>query len=133
MKKLLALVFASAAIFAPAAAQTPVQGAVQVLSFGTAAHGQVLKSTPGYLLRLSVNIGATAGYVLLYDATAVPSDGSVTPRWCETVTGNGTLGTAVLDFKTPLRFPSNGIAAAFSTTGCGTQTGSNATFYAQVQ
>lgn len=131
MKRLFCLL--AAGLLTSAHAQSPIQAKVQVLSFGTAAKSQVLKSTPGYLVRLSVNIGATAGYVLLYDATSAPADGTVAPRWCETVAGNGTLGTAVLDFKTPLAFPSNGIAAVFSTTGCTTQTGSNATFYAQVQ
>jgi hypothetical protein len=114
-------------------AQTPVLGAVQVVQSAAAEKSHLLKSTPGYLLSLRVNITTVNGWVLLYDLTAAPVDGTVAPRWCETIAGNATLGTAVLNFPTPLRFPSNGIVAVFSSTGCLTQTGSNALFYAQVQ
>lgn len=113
-------------------AQTAPIGAVRTVTSAAAEKSHVLKSTPGYLLSISVAIGATNGWLLLYDATAAPSDGAVTPLWCTTVVGNATLGSLNLIFETPLRFPSNGIVAVFSSTGCFTQTGSNAAFSAQV-
>lgn len=116
-----------------AQAQTPVIGNVQVVVSGAAENNHVLKATPGYLVHLAVDITTVNGWVMLFDATVAPVDGAVTPRWCETVTGNGTLGSQRFTFPTPLRFPSAGIVVVYSSTGCFTKTGSNAAFFAQVQ
>jgi hypothetical protein len=117
----------------PSHAQTPVIGNVQVVVSGAAETNHVLKATPGYLVTLAVDITTVNGWVMLFDATVAPADGAVTPRWCETITGNGTLGSVKINFPTPLRFPASGIVAVYSSTGCFTKTGSNAAFFAQVQ
>ncbi len=88
-----------------------------------AASNLVLKGSAGNLYNLTVTIGATSGYLLLFDATALPSNGAVTPVYCLPVTSNGTNGGAALDFSTPKRF-GTGITAGFSTTGCFTLTAS---------
>lgn len=122
-----------AMLWGVANAQTPVVGPVLRVASTGAEKNHVLKSSPGYLITLTVNITTVNGWVMLFDATSAPSDGSVTPLWCTAFNGNGTLGSQTLNFPTPLRFPSAGIVAVFSSTGCFSQTGSNAAFFAQVQ
>lgn len=117
----------------PVDAQTPIIGNVLTVQSGAAETNHVLKATPGYLVSLTTDIVTVNGWVMLFDATAAPADGAVTPRWCAAFNGNGTLGSQTLSFPTPLRFPANGIVAVFSSTGCFTKTGSNAAFFAQVQ
>lgn len=93
-------------------------------SSGTAAaSNQVLKASAGNLYDLTVTIGATSGYVMLFDATSLPSNGAVTPVWCYAVTSNGTNGGIAAAWPSPKRF-GTGITAGFSTTGCFTLTAS---------
>lgn len=88
-----------------------------------AASNLVLKASAGNLYGLTITIGATSGYAMLFDATSLPSNGAVTPVWCYPVTSNGTNGGAAIEFATPKRF-GTGITAGFSTTGCFTLTAS---------
>lgn len=103
--------------FAPSA--TPVNSAATESS-------HILKTGAGTLFGLSVTSSA-AGYILIYNATSVPSNGAVTPVACYYLSsGPGTLGIAFAPF--PLTM-STGITAAFSTTGCFTQTLSTTAFF----
>lgn len=83
----------------------------------------VLKASAGNLYDLTVTIGATSGYAMLFDATALPSNGAVTPVWCAPVASNGTNGSISAVWPAPKRF-GTGITAGFSTTGCFTLTAS---------
>jgi hypothetical protein len=88
-----------------------------------AASNLVLKGSAGNLYDLTVTIGATSGYLMLFDATALPSNGAVTPAYCLRVNSDGTAGGASLSWPAPMRF-GTGITAGFSTTGCFTLTAS---------
>lgn len=107
--------------------------AVTSASSTSAGSNLVVKSGAGNLYHLTVSIGATSGYLMLFDATALPSNGAVTPSYCLPVTSNGTNGGAAIEFATPKRF-GTGITAGFSTTGCFTLTASTtASFFAGYQ
>lgn len=97
--------------------------ATTAASSTAAANNLVLKASAGNLYDLTVTIGATSGYLMLFDATSLPSDGAVTPVHCYPVTSNGTNGGVSLSWPTPKRF-ATGITAGFSTTGCFTLTAS---------
>ena len=91
---------------------------------GEASH--VFLNKPGTLYGFSVTSGASAGYVLIYNLTAAPVDGAVTPVACYALPASQTIGVAF----TPL--PLNmtvGITAVFSTTGCFSQTSSATAFF----
>lgn len=88
-----------------------------------AASNLVLKGSAGNLFNLTVTIGATSGYAMLFDATSLPSNGAVTPVWCYPIASNGTNGGVAIEFATPKPF-GTGITAGFSTTGCFTLTAS---------
>lgn len=88
-----------------------------------AASNLVLKASAGNLYSLTTTIGATTGYLMLFDATALPSNGAVTPVLCYPIISNGTQGGVSFSFFPPKRF-GTGITAGFSTTGCFTLTAS---------
>lgn len=89
-----------------------------------AENGKVLKASAGAIVHLAVAIGATSGYLALIDATAVPSNGAITPKWCQPVPSNGTLGGGSWSWgQTPLYF-TTGITALFGTASCVSFTGS---------
>lgn len=99
-------------------------GAATTRASSTAAESnRVLKASAGNLYDLKVTIGATTGWVMLFDATALPSNGAVTPVWCEYVLSTGTAGGIAVAFPTPMPF-ATGITAGFSSTGCYTLTAS---------
>ncbi len=97
--------------------------ATTAASSSAAASNLVLKGSAGNLYDLTLTVGATSGYLMLFDATALPSNGAVTPVFCAVVTSNGTNGGISLAWPTPKRF-GTGITAGFSTTGCFTLTAS---------
>lgn len=119
-----------------------VAGALALLCLSSAAQAQTLSKTSaspavsgGYVVRtgttnlagLNVVTGGTAGYVMLFDATAVPADGAVAPKRCMPIAANTGID---LNFRgSPLRFD-NGLVAVFSTTGCFTKTISATAFIA---
>ena len=82
------------------------------------------------LYGLAVTTSGAAGWVEVYNVTAAPSDGAVTPILCYAVPASST-------FNLPLQYPvpfSTGITAMFSSAGCVTQTKvSEAFFQAQVR
>ena len=119
-------------IIAPTALATA--GIAPVVS--TAAESNhVLKGSAGNLYTLTATIGATSGYLMIFDATSLPANGAVTPKYCLPIASNGTFGGTTLSWNSgpPLVF-ATGITAGFSTTGCFTLTASTtANFFGQVQ
>jgi hypothetical protein len=86
---------------------------------------RVLKSSGGSLISFLATSGAAAGYVLFFDATAAPANGTVTPKLCYILPANTTLSG---NFQTiPLPF-NTGIVMEFSSTGCFTATSSATAF-----
>lgn len=94
--------------------------------------GLVVKSAAGNIYSFEVNADATlsaaAWFVLIFDATAVPANGAITPEKC--------YGQAAGSAQMGGTFASNGIAnttgivVAVSTTGCFTMTQSVHAFIA---
>lgn len=93
----------------------------------------VLKASSGQLLSLSAVIGATSGYLMLFDVTTVPADGPVLPKWTQYIASSGGAGTLTQRWAPgpPLYFAS-GIVVVFSSTGPFTKT-SSATAYFSAQ
>ncbi|MGI4807426.1 MAG: hypothetical protein ACRYF2_04875 [Janthinobacterium lividum] len=86
----------------------------------------LLKATAGSLYACYVTTGSTAGFLMLFDATSVPPNGTVAPKDCVYCPANAT---------TEIEFPfltvepfSAGITAAFSSTGPFTLTASSTVF-----
>lgn len=80
--------------------------------------------TPKSIMRPAVPIVSTAlenshvmsaasGWVLLFDAVALPANGAVTPKWFFQMGANSSMATS---FNPPWQF-ATGIVAGFSTTG----------------
>lgn len=100
-----------------------------------AASNSVLKGSAGILRSLTVTIGATAGWVMVFDATTLPGNGATTTtlKWCYPVNSDGTKGGIDKDWNTPLTF-TTGITVGFSSTACNSLTASaTAFFYGEVQ
>lgn len=101
--------------------QTPSPAAITGLSpvvSGAAEGSKVFKASAGNLYAYQVTTGASAGYVMIFNATSAPADGAVTPTKCVAVAANSTVGVSM---NPPEAF-STGITAVFSTTGCFTKT-----------
>lgn len=92
----------------------------------------VLKAGPGCIISGYVTVAGTAGFLMIFNSTTVPSDGAVTPQNCVEVSANQSIG---LNWAPqPSEWYSTGISAAFSSTGCFTKTTSaTAFFHALVQ
>jgi len=121
-------------------AQAQTQCVVPANAAGTAVvsaaleGSHVLKASPGCLLSVYMTIdNTTAGYLMVFNSTTVPSDGAVTPIECIYLSADpGSIG---LNFAPqPPVWYSTGISVAFSSTGCFTKTVSaHAFFHALVQ
>lgn len=92
----------------------------------------VVKGSPGQLFSFEVQadstLSAAAWWIMIYNATAVPADGAVTPFKCYAISSGtpqagGTFGAGGIAF-------SSGIVIAVSTAGCFTQTSSAHAFLA---
>lgn len=94
--------------------------------------GSFIPTTNYRLLNgFSVTTDSTAGYVLIFDATSAPADGSVTPKDCYEIPANQSLAVSWNNNPEPF---TTGIVFVFSTTGCFTKTISNTAFFSvQVQ
>jgi hypothetical protein len=103
-----------------AAGITPVVSAA-------AESSHVLKASAGNLYSVYVTTGATAGYLMVFNATSAPADGAVTPIECAAVPASST--TSVSYLPGPMGVFSTGITAVFSTTGCFTKTASATAFF----
>lgn len=133
MKKLSLFIVSFFAILLSLSANAASLGNPIVSVYSTAAEAShVLKSTGGLLNGFSATTSTTGGYVLLFDATALPANGAVTPKLCYYVPSYPqTMGATWLTYPVPFN---NGIVIAFSTTGCFTLTASATAFFnAQVQ
>lgn len=106
---------------------TPAMAQMTTTNQATSAvAGSLSLPGPAYLHGINVTSGASAGYVMLFDAAAVPADGTVTPARCLPLAANTGIERT---FPTPLRI-ANGITVVFSTTGCFTKTVSATAFIA---
>jgi hypothetical protein len=88
--------------------------------------GRVAKASGGNVYRVSVTTGAAAGYLLGFNAIAIPADGAVTPSMCRVVAANSTLSVSYADM--PARW-GTGVTFVFSSTGCFTKTISATAFF----
>lgn len=106
-----------------------------LVAAGTATSTAVLAASliahngSGLLYSLDVSADSTlsgaAWWVLVYDATSVPADGTVTPKKCFAEPSGATL--IHVEFPNPVAF-TNGIVVVASTTGCFSQTKSTHAF-----
>lgn len=113
------------ALSIPAAADA--QSVSKTRAAPAVAGGFVLRAGTTNLAGLNVVTGASAGYVMLFDATAIPADGAVAPLRCMPIAANTGVD---LNFRgSPLRFD-NGLVIVFSTTGCYTKTASATAYLA---
>jgi len=89
------------------------------------AANQVVSSLPSNLWSFEVSadstLSAAAWFIMIYDATAAPVDGAVTPVKCYAMASGTTFYSA--SFTIPIQFI-NGITIGVSTTGCFTKTAS---------
>lgn len=85
----------------------------------------VAKASAGNLYGLNVTSGASAGYVMLFNAVSAPADGAVAPARCIPLAAN--TGIELGWRSVPVVF-STGITVVFSTTGCFTKTASATAF-----
>lgn len=88
----------------------------------TTESNHVLKGSAGNLYGVCVTTGATAGFLMVFNATSAPADGAVTPQeWIQI----GTNSTQCLSYGSgPPSVYSTGITAVFSSTGPFTKTAS---------
>jgi hypothetical protein len=91
----------------------------------TAAGSLVAKVTAGNLYGLELSQTAAANFIMVFDATAVPADGAVSPKKCFALPATAT--NFAIQWPTPVRF-TTGIVMVLSSTGCATKTVANAAF-----
>ncbi len=83
-----------------------------------AAGSQIAKASAGKLYGLNVVAGASAGFVMVFDSTTVPADGTVTPKKVFPIAANAGVSYS---WDRGLTFTA-GIVIVFSTTGPFTKT-----------
>lgn len=113
----------SGLIIAPTASAS---AAIAPISSSVAESSHVLKASAGNLYGLHVSTAAASGYVMVFDATSAPGDGTVAPAMCMAIPVNSTLGISP-GSNVPIAF-ATGITVVFSTTGCFTKTASATAF-----
>lgn len=86
----------------------------------------VLKTGKGALYNATIVTGATAGFLMLFDAASVPADGTVTPAWPPIPVAANAAG--LVSFDPPFQFQ-NGMVVVFSTSGGFTKTVSTTAFF----
>lgn len=112
-----------------AVAATPNSSAGSAAQFtANAAVGSslVAKASAGNLYAMNVTAGASALYIMVFDATSAPADGAVTPKWCLPLAANAGLDKV---FNPPMR-GATGLTIVASTTGCYSKTASATAFIA---
>lgn len=124
MKRILAALFFTLAVALPAAAQS-----VSKTTCTGAAYCILKGGNPGSLIDAYVTTGGTAGYLFTFNQALAPGNGPVSNgtaqsnyQDCVYVAANSTQGISTAG-SVPESF-SSGITIAFSTTGCGSYTGS---------
>lgn len=96
----------------------------------SAASNQVLCSAACNVYSITVTIGATAGWVMLFNATVLPSNGATdaTMVWCYPVNSDGTKGG--IDKSPPQPWAmTTGAVIGFSSTACNSLTASATAFF----
>ena len=106
----------------PGAATSCYITGLPVLSTSVVASSLVLKASAGNLYSLQASATA-AGFIMVFNATTAPADGTVSPAICYPVAANGAV---TLSF--PPAYFSTGITAVYSSTGCFTKTASATAF-----
>lgn len=81
---------------------------------------------PCQIRSIYVTTGASAGYLMTFNAVSAPADGAVTPVECVSVPATTTVS---IDFGTTAEPYVTGLTAVFSTTGCFTKTASATAFF----
>jgi len=111
---------------APTAASAAGITPSQISSAGSSL---VLKGSAGNLYTATISVGATALYLMVFNATSAPGDGSVTPAYC--------FGPLPINAPYSLSWApgppavfGTGITLVSSSTGCFTKTAANAGFLA---
>lgn len=103
--------------------------AVAAISSSALAANQIIKASPGNLYSFEVSadstLSAAAWWVMIYDATAAPADGAITPKKCYAMALGVTSYAAA--FPMPIIF-ATGITIGVSTTGCYSKTASTHAF-----
>ena len=87
----------------------------------------VVKVGTVYLAGLNVTSGASAGYVMLFDAATVPADGPVAPLRCMPIAANTGLD---INWRAAPIYLQQGAVVVFSTSGCFTKASSSTAFIA---
>ncbi len=89
IRNLVAFALLAACIAIPAAGQQLNVSVTPVVSAAAEA-GHVLKSTPGHLYAAyATNLTTTAGFLVILNATSVPSDGAILPVACIPLPASG--------------------------------------------
>lgn len=83
-----------------------------------AAGSLIVSAAPCAVHDINAVAGASAGFVMLFDATTAPADGAVTPKRCWALAANASLQFV---FERPLQMAA-GAVLVFSTTGPFTKT-----------
>lgn len=108
----------------------PVSGSAAGITpvVSAAAEGShVFKASAGNSYSIYATTGATAGFVMIFNATSAPADGAVTPIDCVQAPANTTVSLS--NGSGPPDVFSTGITGVFSTTGCFTKTISATAFF----
>jgi len=109
---------------ANAASSVAAVGATN-LATSAAASALVIKASAGNLYGLNVTSGTAAGYIMVFNATAAPADGTVTPAKCIPLAANAGID---LNYRATPTYFGTGITVVFSSTGCFTKTASATAF-----
>lgn len=123
----LALVLWASPVLAQTNCLVPINAAATPVVSVAAEGSHLLKGSPGCLIATYVTVGATGGFLMVFNLITAPPDGAVTPVECIQVAANTTnfLNWA----PQPPEWFSTGIVAVFSTTGCFTKTVSATAFF----
>lgn len=115
MKAAWAWVIGALMVIGPAGAQEfpcPLnQIGVPLQSSGNNVASYVFDAPRRALLSLTVHNTGAAGFVMVFDATAVPANGAVSPLWCVPI---GATSTVEKQWSSPVQM-TNGITVALST------------------
>lgn len=84
--------------------------------------GHVLKAGPGHLYAAyATNVTATAGFLVVLNATAIPTDGAITPLACIPLPASGAASLNYVP-SPPAMFSTGIVIAATSASSCFTLT-----------
>lgn len=108
------------------APQSSAAGAIVPSASAAVESNHVAKASAGNLYRVAITTGATAGYLMVFNATTAPADGAVAPLLCRAIAATSSLSIGLADM--PARY-TTGITLVFSSTGCFTKTASATAYF----